>query len=215
MDTYATSRASFFVLLAQSCCSSYCLVDPQFTKSHCFTRCSIKKALFFKLWHYSFESLTIWTISIDLSWSLNIWLLQICFDWYMETLCCRQDYSTSWDTWKPSWPFLVMFSFHTREYWLVIAEKYLKLPTHLASRCVCEVPGDEGSIFLGAAVTQLRLCKYKLQRDALSLVYLQWSFSLQSHLLLGISFVLSLNFYPLFAKKCPHMHVSLGMQEGV
>lgn len=46
--------------------------------------------------------------------------------------------------------------------WLLIAEKYLKLPTHLASRCVCEVPGDEGSTFLGAAVTQLRLCKYKL-----------------------------------------------------
>lgn len=38
-------------------------------------------------------------------------------------------------------------------------------------------------MFLEAAVTQLRLCKYKLHWDALSPVYMQWSIP-QSHLVL-------------------------------
>lgn len=92
--------------------------------------------------------------------------------------------------------------------WLLIAEKYLKLPTHLASRCVCEVPGDEGSTFLGAAVTQLRLCKYKLEWNALSPVYLQWSFSPVTSSS-GNFICVVLEFLSLFDKKCPPMHVSM------
>lgn len=53
----------------------------------------------------------------------------------------------------------------------------------MAFKCVCGVTSDQGSVFLEAAVTQLRLCKYKLHWDALSPVYMQWSVP-QSHLVL-------------------------------
>lgn len=85
---------------------------------------------------------------------------------------------------------------YERTNWIVIAEKGFKLPTCLAFKCVCKVTSDQGRMFLDVAVTQLRLCKYKLEWDALSPFYLQWSVPLQSQLILGISFVLSLNFYP-------------------
>lgn len=88
----------------------------------------------------------------------------------------------------------------------------MKFPTQLAFKCVCKVISDQGSVFLDAAVTQLRLRKYKLEWDALSPVYLQRSVPLQSQLILGISFVLSLNFYPSLAQEMPaHACVHMGM----
>lgn len=102
-------------------------------------------------------------------------------------MCCRPDYSASWGNpeTKPAYLSDAFFPYK-RACWTVIAEKCLKLAMWLAFKCVCRVTSDQGSVFLEAAVTQLRLCKYKLQWDALSPVYMQWSIPQQSHLILGI-----------------------------